>query len=130
MSSWASHCRLPAPAAGDDADEPHAVLDQPPRQQAAAAVVVGRLAADAVEVERLLGLAGEVEDLGRLGLHLEGQVVGVDPGGEFLVGRVERRLVQLADQLERARAAASGATPAGRSRLSTGRSPARNIVGW
>ena len=118
------------PAARDDADEPDPVLDELPGQQAAAAVVVGRLAADPVEVERLAGLAGEVEDVGRLGLHPEGQVVGVDPGGELLVGRVERRPVQVADRARASAAAARARRPGGRSRLSTGRSPGRNIVGW
>ena len=107
MSLWASHCMLPGPPPETTHDEPHAVLDQPPRQQAAPAVVVGRLAC-----RRRRGRASpavsprQVEDLGRLGLHPEGQVVGVDAGGELLVVRVERRLVQVADELAASRAAA------------------------
>ena len=99
-------------AAGDQADEAHALLDQPPRQQAAPAVVVGRLLADAVQVERLLRLAGEVEDLGRLGLHLERQIVGVDARGEFVVVRRHVGLVQVADQVERLAALRPGRRPA------------------
>ena len=113
MSLWASHCRLPGPPPETTQTNRTPCSTSLPRQQAAPAVVVRRLGADAVEVERLLRLARQVEDLGRLGLHLERQVVGVDPGGELLVGRVERRLVQLADQLQASRRRRSGVTPGG-----------------
>ena len=63
-------------AAGNRADEPHALFDQPPGQQAAPAVVVRRFLADAVQIERLLRLVRQVEDLRRFGLHLERQIVG------------------------------------------------------
>ena len=46
--------KVARPAAGDDHDKAHAFLDEPPRQQTAPAIVVGRLRADAVEVECLL----------------------------------------------------------------------------
>ena len=88
MSSCASHCMLPGPPPRDHADEAHALLDQPPRQQAAPAVVVGRLLADAVQLERLRRFLGEVEHRRRFGLHLEGQVVGVDARRELLVARL------------------------------------------
>ncbi len=120
---------VPRPAAGDDADEPDALLDQPPGEQAAPAVVVGRLAADPVEVQGLARLAGQVEDLGRLGLHPEGQVVGVDPGRELLVVRVERRPVQVADEVQ-GLAPGLGSDAGGQVEVETGRSPARNMVGW
>ena len=72
-------------AAGNHANEAHALLDHAAGQQTAAAVVVGLGVADAVEIEGLLRLLAEVEDFRRFGLHVEGGVVGRDAGGELLV---------------------------------------------
>src|SRR5262245_50601683 len=88
------------PAAGADHDETYALLDEPAREQTASAVVVGRLRADAVELEGLATFARDVEKSRRFGLHLERQVVGTDAGGEVIVLAVVG-LVQLADQAHR-----------------------------
>ena len=53
-SPWASQLASLCDAAGIELDEPHAALDQPPRQQAAAAEVARSLLVDAVHVERRL----------------------------------------------------------------------------
>ena len=65
------------PAAGVELHEPHAALDQPPGDQAVAAELVGRLLADAVHVERRCVFLRQVDRLGRLGLHAEGQFVAL-----------------------------------------------------
>ena len=63
--------------------EPHALLDQPPRQQTFAAEGVGRLAADAIHRKRLFTFARQVEQARRLRLHAESQLVVVDAGRQF-----------------------------------------------
>ena len=88
-------------AAGDHADEAHALLHHAARQQAAAAVVVGLRIADAVEIERLLRLLAEVEDFRRLGLHLERRVVGRDARRELGIFARQIGFVERADQVER-----------------------------
>src|SRR5262245_56330413 len=92
-------------AAGDDDRESHAALDEAAGHQAAAGVVVGWLAADAVEIERGLCFAGEIKNLRRFGLHLEGEVVRGDAGGELRIAAGQRGFVELADQLDRFAAA-------------------------
>ena len=88
-------------AAGDDADEAHAFLHQAAREQTAAAVIVGRRLADAVQCSSVFGgSSDEVEDGGRLGLHLEREIVGVDSGLQFVVAGSRCRLIQVADQVE------------------------------
>ncbi len=81
--------------------EPHAALDQPPGQQA----VVGerRLARlGAVQVERRLRLARQVDQLRGAGLHPVGHLVGGDPRGDLRVaGGVEPLGVEVADRVER-----------------------------
>ena len=67
---------------------------------------------------------------GRLGLHLEGEVVGGQPRGELVV---VRRHVGLVQRFEGCRASCAGVAtvvPFGMSRFSTGLSPGRNMVGW
>ena len=80
MSWWASHL---LPGAAVELDEPHAALDQPAGQQAEPAEALGRLVVQAVERASLVGLAGQVDGLGGLGLHAEGQLVALDPGVEL-----------------------------------------------
>ena len=92
--------QVPRTAPRDDADESNAMLDELARQQAAPAVIMGRLGSHAVEVERFPRLAGQVENVRSLGLHLECKVVSVDPRRELLVGWIERRVIQLADELQ------------------------------
>ena len=130
MSSCASHCRLPGPPPETTTHEAHALLDQPAGQQTAAAVVVGVRLADAVQIQRLLWFGGKIENRRRFGLHFESEVVGVHARGELRIVRLHVGLVQIADQVDGLAAARSSETPFGRSRLSTGRLPGRNMVGW
>ncbi len=66
------------PAADRNLDEAHARLAEPPRQQAGAGVLVGWLLSHAIPIERLGRLARQVDELGRLGLHAERELVRVD----------------------------------------------------
>ena len=68
-----------------DLDEAHTALHQTPGQQALAAELLGALAVQAVEPPRRLGLGLDVEDLGGVLLHLEGQLVAGDAGGQLRV---------------------------------------------
>ena len=93
MSSCASHCMLPGPPPETDADEAHALLDQPAREQAAAAVVVRRLLCRCRTSQRVASVSFErSKTAGRFGLHLEREVVGVDARFEFGVVRLSYRL--------------------------------------
>ena len=65
--------------------EAHSPLDHAPGEETARAELVGVLLADAVEAAGRLALAAQVDHLRRGGLHAEGQLVGVDPGGEVAV---------------------------------------------
>ena len=91
-----------AAGAAVELDEPHAALDQAAGQQAVPADGLGRRIVQAVEGERLGGLARQVDGLGGLGLHAEGQLVALDPGVELgLVGpRREMAAVEPVQQLE------------------------------
>jgi hypothetical protein len=84
-------------AARDDYGEPHATLDQSSGHETAAAVVVGRLAADAVQIERGLRFPAEVKNLRCLGLHLERQIVGRDASGLLRVSAGQRGFIELPD---------------------------------
>src|SRR6266511_3236989 len=66
------------PAAGNDTNKAHAIFHQLARQQTAPAIIVCRLAADAIKIERLLWLFGKIKQLRRLGLHFESQIVSVN----------------------------------------------------
>ena len=112
--------------------EPHAALDQPAGDQAAPAVRVGRLAADAVHLQRRRALVREVERIGRRELHAGGQLVAGDAGVEVrLAGPPALVDAGRAGPAGRARAAT---TSAGRStsgcRFSTGEPVERNRVPW
>ena len=87
--------RCGCPRSGVDVElhEAHAALDQPAGDQAAAAVGVGRLAADAVHLlHRAAALLRDVERVGRRQLHPRGQFVAGDAGVERRAGRAARRL--------------------------------------
>ena len=102
MSVWLSQLlRRPAGAA-PDLHEAHAAFEQSPREQAAAAEVGGRGVVEAVARARLRGLAGEVERLGRVLLHLGGEFVALDAGFEPRIARPRLRVlaVHLAEQFE------------------------------
>ena len=76
-----------AAGAAVELDEADAPLDQPAGQQAEPAGGLGRRVVQAVEGAGLGGLARQVDGLGGLGLHAEGQLVAADPGVELgLVG--------------------------------------------
>ena len=72
-----------AARAAVDLNEPDAALDQAASQQAEPADGFGRRVVQAVEGARLGGLAGQVDGLGGLGLHAEGQLIALDPGVEL-----------------------------------------------
>ncbi len=75
------------PAHGDHLHESNALLDQAPRQQAAAAERVGVLVrpADAVHRQRFRGLLRYVHYVRHLGLHAKGQFVAFDARGQVRV---------------------------------------------
>src|SRR5437660_1085727 len=87
-------------AAGDDTDEADTLLHHAAGKQTTPAVVVGRLFADAVEVERFLRFLGYVEHGGSFRLHFESEIVGVNTGCKLRVVRSKRRLIEAADQTE------------------------------
>ena len=68
------------PASGHDTNEPDTLLHELPRKQTTPAVIIRRWVPHAVKLKRLARFMGDVEDLGRFRLHLEGEVIGVDPG--------------------------------------------------
>ena len=78
-------------------------LDEPAGEQAAGAELRGLLRVEAVEGLRLVGLARQVDGLGRGRLHPVGELIGLDAGGELgvAVAAGEVAGVQLADQVER-----------------------------
>ncbi len=63
-----------------DLDEADALLRQPARQQQLPAEVVGLVCADAVELQDVLGLLGQIDDLRSGQLHPGGQLVGLGRG--------------------------------------------------
>ena len=89
-------------AAGVDLDETHAALHQPPGQQTLAAEVRRARVVDTVQCQRVPGLPGEVHRLGSVLLHLEGQLVASDAGGQLAVVAAGRQvfLVLLAQPVE------------------------------
>lgn len=91
-------------AAGDQHDEAHAFFNQPASQQATACEVVSGRFSDTVEVLSGFGLARNVEHRRRFGLHLEGQVVGVQSLGEFRRLGSHPGLVEIVHQLQSSRA--------------------------
>ena len=66
------------PVAVRQLDEPHAGLDEPPREQALAAEIRGRRVVQAVKALRRRRFPREVHDARELALHAEGQLVGLD----------------------------------------------------
>ena len=82
--------------------EPHAGLHQFAGQQALAAEVVGVRLADAIQLQRVLGLPADVEGGRDLRLHAVGQLVGRRAGGQLVLVRVPVRVqrVELSEQVE------------------------------
>ena len=80
----------------------HARLRQPPRHQALAAVIVGRRLIDAVQIERRLALARQVEHVRRMVLHAKRQLVRIDHRFQVAVARVrfQLRAIQRLHQIE------------------------------
>ena len=74
--------------AAPDLDEPHAALEQPAGQEAAAAEVGGRRVVQSIHALRRGCLACEVECFGSRLLHAGGQLVGVDARLQPRVSRV------------------------------------------
>src|SRR5438046_7091271 len=83
-------------------DEPDAALDEAPREETHPAVRLRRLFRHAVEAQRLVGLAREIDRLGRFRLHAEGELVAFDPRLELGVLRPRRGVaaVELLEQRE------------------------------
>ena len=70
-------------AAVDQLDEAHAALGEPAGDEALPAEAVALAALQAVERERRVAFLVEIEDLARLGLHVEGGLEGADARGEI-----------------------------------------------
>lgn len=84
-----------------DLDEADAAFGEAAGHETLAAVVVGHFFADAIHLFGGFGFAGEVEDVGRIHLHAEGEVEGVDGGVEVLVLLGLRLLpVELLEEVE------------------------------
>jgi len=82
-------------------DEADAALREAAGHEALAAVVLGRFFANAIPRFGGFGFAGEVEDVGRIHLHAESEVEGVDGGVEILVVLGLRLLpVELLEEVE------------------------------
>ena len=75
-------------AAGNDADKSHTILDESPREQTAASVVIGGFASDSVQIKHLLSFLAKVKHFRCLCLHPERQVIGVDTRGERDLGPI------------------------------------------
>ena len=78
MSAWLSQLFGRPARAAPDLDEAHAALDQPAGEQTTAAEIFGDRFVQAVEFAGGVGLACEIESLGRGELHSRGQFVGGD----------------------------------------------------
>ena len=91
-----------AGAAVHKLDEPDTALNQPSRDDTGPAEAVGLATLHAIERERGVVLLREIEDLARLGLHVEGGLERADPGSKLavLTPRSEMALVQRAGQSE------------------------------
>lgn len=84
-----------------DLDEADAAFGEASGHEALASVVLGRFLADAIHRFGGFGFAGEIEDIGRIHLHAEGEVEGVDGGVEILVFFTLRLLaVELLEEVE------------------------------
>ena len=81
--------------------EAHAALEEPPGDQRLPA-----MHAAAIQVAHVLRLAGEVERLGRLGLHAEGQLERLNAGLEPRIGPARAGARRSASAADRAAAAA------------------------
>ena len=75
--------------AAPDLDEPHAPLEKPPGQQTAAAEFGGHRIVQAIQRPGRGRLAVQLEGLGGRLLHPGGQLVGLDPGIEPGISRVD-----------------------------------------
>ena len=74
---------LVADAAGEDLNEADAVLDQPPRHEALAAIWLGDRIVEPVELLGGLRLAVEVDRAGRAALHAIRELIGRDARSEL-----------------------------------------------
>ena len=90
------------PGAVVELHEAHAFLDELAGEQAFAAKGIGGVVADAVEFLGLRVFFGEVERLGHLQLHAEGEFVVIHARGEFVVAGMLRgvRGVEFRDEVE------------------------------
>ncbi len=91
-----------AARAAVELDEAHAVLDQPPRQQAIASEDGGLFVIQAIHLARGFALAAEVHGLRGFTLHLKGQLVTADAGFEVGVVGARRgmKLIEVRKQVE------------------------------
>ncbi len=87
-------------AAGDDTDKTDPVFHQFSSHEAASSVIVSWFAADSIKIQGFLGFLGEIKDPRGFGLHLECQIVRVDPRVEFIVFRGGLGPVEFPDELK------------------------------
>ncbi len=82
--------------------EAHAIFDELAGEQALATEGVGRVLADSVKLLGFFIFLGQIERLGHLHLHAEGQFVAVHARREFVMVRVHSGMdgVKLCDQVE------------------------------
>ena len=89
------------PAAVEDLHEAHAALDQAARREAAVGERPAVAGIRAVQVERRVGLLGEVGQLGHRGLHAEGHLILLEArGGLGVAGGLVGHLVELGEAVE------------------------------
>src|SRR5262245_6192304 len=80
-----------------DLHETDAVLYQAPGHQQLPTEIVGRLFADSVKIEDVLGFFREIYYAGRAELHAGRKLIGVDPSGDVGIERMP--LTELAVQV-------------------------------
>ena len=78
-----------------DLHEPHASLDQPPREQALAAELLGARVVDAVELLGARTLGIDIDRLGRGALHAVGELVALDAALEVRVPAARERVARV-----------------------------------
>ncbi len=90
------------PSAMIDLDETDAGLGEAAREEALAGEGIGGGVTDAVAGERGRGFAFEFEEFGHLGLHAEGEFVGLDDALDLgvAIGGLEEVVVHLLDEVD------------------------------